>query len=55
MQNTQERNGVILYVAVNLKQFVIYGDQGINDIVGADFWNSNADDTNELPDEISKG
>ena len=40
MENTQERNGVIIYVAVKSKQFAIYGDKGINEKVGADFWNS---------------
>lgn len=43
MDNTKEGNGVILYVAVNLKKFVIYGDAGINKLVGADFWNSTRD------------
>ena len=43
MDNTKQENGVILYIAVNLKKFVIYGDRGINDIVGADFWNSTRD------------
>lgn len=43
MDNTKEENGVILYVAVNLKKFVIYGDAGINKLVGADFWNSTRD------------
>ncbi len=40
MEDTQERNGVIIYVAVKSKQFAIYGDKGINEKVGADFWNS---------------
>ena len=40
MENTLERNGVIIYVAVKSKQFAIYGDKGIHDIVGDDFWNS---------------
>ncbi|WP_264522366.1 TPM domain-containing protein [Flavobacterium sp. N1994] len=40
MENTKERNGVIIYVAVKSKHFAIYGDQGINEKVGADFWNS---------------
>lgn len=43
MDNTKEENGVILYVAVNLKKFVVYGDTGINKRVGADFWNSTRD------------
>lgn len=40
MENTQERNGVIIYVAVKSHQFAIYGDQGINEKVADDFWNS---------------
>ena len=40
MEQTQDRNGVIIYVAVKSKQFAIYGDKGINEKVGADFWNS---------------
>ena len=43
MENTQERNGVIIYVAVKSKQFAIYGDKGINEKVGDDFWNSTKD------------
>jgi uncharacterized membrane protein len=90
MDNTKEQNGVLIYVAVEDKTFVIYGDKGINDIVGKDFWNTTKDaiqaqfksgnfkqglvdgilkagdvlekhfpwqhnDTNELPNDISKG
>lgn len=43
MDNTKEQNGVLIYVAVDNKAFVIYGDKGINDIVGSDFWNSTRD------------
>ncbi len=43
MDETQLRNGVIIYVAVKSKQFSIYGDKGINDKVTADFWNSTKD------------
>ena len=38
MDQTQLRNGVIIYVAVKSKQFAIYGDKGINDKVSKDFW-----------------
>ncbi len=38
MENTKERNGVIIYVAVKSKQFAIYGDKGINEKVSDDFW-----------------
>ncbi|VXC02890.1 conserved hypothetical protein [Flavobacterium sp. 9AF] len=90
MQNTKDRNGVLFYVSVSNKHFAILGDEGINRIVGSDFWNSTkdividhfknnqnkealvkgiieagkrlkeffpyqSDDTNELPNEISKG
>lgn len=43
MENTQERNGVIIYVAVKSKQFAIYGDKGINDKVSDDFWDCTKD------------
>ncbi|MCA0132910.1 TPM domain-containing protein [Winogradskyella alexanderae] len=43
MDNTLERNGVLIYVAVDNKTFVICGDKGINDKVGTDFWNSTRD------------
>ncbi len=90
MDNTKAQNGVLIYVAVNDRSFVIYGDKGINDVVGSTFWNSTKDDieyhfksgnfkqglidgilkageqlkkhfpwqpldTNELPNEITKG
>jgi uncharacterized membrane protein len=43
MDNTKEQNGVLIYVAVDNKSFVIFGDHGINNSVGADFWNSTRD------------
>ncbi|QBZ96663.1 TPM domain-containing protein [Flavobacterium sangjuense] len=43
MENTKERNGVIIYVAVKSHQFAIYGDKGINEKVAADFWNCTRD------------
>ena len=43
MENTKDRNGVIIYVAVKSKQFAIYGDQGINEKVTDDFWNTTKD------------
>lgn len=43
MENTQERNGVIIYVAVKSHQFAIYGDNGINEKVADDFWNCTKD------------
>ena len=90
MDNTKLQNAVLIYVAVEEKTFVIYGDKGINDLVSNTFWDSTKDvmqtqfkagkfkqglvdgilksgeqlkkyfpytdlDTNELPNEISKG
>ena len=43
MDNTKEQNGVLIYVVVDNKFFVIYGDRGINNVVNADFWNSTRD------------
>lgn len=40
MDNTKLQNGVLIYVAVNDRNFVIYGDKGINDVVPKNFWNS---------------
>jgi uncharacterized membrane protein len=39
MHLTKERNGVLLYLALNDKQFAIVGDEGINQKVGGnDYW-----------------
>jgi uncharacterized membrane protein len=38
MFNTQQRNGVLLYIAVDDHRFVIYGDEGINNVVPKNFW-----------------
>ncbi|MGV3695582.1 TPM domain-containing protein [Flavobacterium sp.] len=43
MENTRERNGVIIYVAVKSHQFAIYGDKGINEKVSDDFWDCTKD------------
>jgi uncharacterized membrane protein len=43
MDNTKEQNGVLIYVAVDNKSFVIFGDQGINNVVDKDFWNTTRD------------
>lgn len=43
MDETQKRNGVLIYVAVEEKVFVIYGDKGINEVVPKNFWNSTKD------------
>lgn len=38
MDETELKNGVLIYVAVSNKSFIICGDKGINDLVPADFW-----------------
>lgn len=38
MFNTQQRNGVLLYIAVDDHKFVIFGDEGINNVVPDNFW-----------------
>lgn len=43
MDNTKQSNGVLIYVAVEDRNFVIYGDSGINDVVPTDFWESTKD------------
>ncbi|MGJ5642134.1 TPM domain-containing protein [Formosa sp. S-31] len=43
MDNTKLRNGVLIYVAVEDKTFVIYGDKGINDVVPDNFWDATKD------------
>ena len=43
MTETKDRNGVIIYVAVKSKQFAIYGDKSINDVVESDFWDCTKD------------
>ena len=40
MDETQLKNGVLIYVAVQDHVFAICGDKGINDLVPTDFWES---------------
>lgn len=39
MNETAERNGVLIYLAIKDKKFSIIGDEGINKMVEHDFWN----------------
>ena len=43
MDATELQNGVLIYLAVNDKTFVICGDKGINDVVASDFWDCTRD------------
>lgn len=38
MGNTQFKNAVILYIALKDHQLAVYGDAGINEKVGDEFW-----------------
>jgi uncharacterized membrane protein len=40
MDHTQERNGVLIYVATKDHQVAIWGDEGIHKVVGTEFWNT---------------
>lgn len=38
MHHTKERNGVLIYLAVKDRKFIIMGDSGIDRVVPKDFW-----------------
>lgn len=40
MQKTEERNAVLVYVAMKDRQLAILGDEGIHKRVGNDYWNN---------------
>ncbi len=40
MQKTDQRNGVLFYLAVKNRKFAVLGDRGINQRVPANFWDS---------------
>lgn len=52
MDNTKLENGVLIYVAVDDRNFVIYGDKGINNVVPTNFWESTKD---EIVAQFKKG
>ena len=43
MDNTKDENGVLIYVAVQDRKFVIYGDRGIDKAVPKNFWDTTKD------------
>jgi uncharacterized membrane protein len=43
MEQTQHRNGVLFYVGMKDHSFVIIGDEGINQRVSADYWDTTKD------------
>ena len=40
MQETNQRNAVLLYLAYKDKEVAIFGDEGIHQQVGTEFWNN---------------
>jgi uncharacterized membrane protein len=42
MTKTAHRNGVLIYIAPNLRRFQILGDAGIHEKCGDDFWKETA-------------
>ncbi|NDC78531.1 MAG: TPM domain-containing protein [Chitinophagia bacterium] len=39
MDRTQDRNGVLLYLAMKDRQLAVFGDEGIHARVGSSYWN----------------
>ena len=44
MHKTEQRNGVLFYLAVKNRRFAILGDIGINKVVPENFWDNIRDD-----------
>jgi uncharacterized membrane protein len=40
MENTEQRNAVILYIAIKDRQLAIYADAGIHEKAGEEYWKS---------------
>ena len=40
LHKTELKNGVLIYLAVKDKKFAIIGDEGINNVVPANFWDT---------------
>ncbi|XVJ66276.1 MAG: TPM domain-containing protein [Lacibacter sp.] len=51
MEQTEDRNGVLLYIATKDHQLAIYGDKGIHEKVGTAFWNK---EVQKILSEFSK-
>lgn len=52
MHLTAQRNAAILYIAYKDRKFAVYGDVGIHEKVGDNYW---TETTNLLHDNFSKG
>ena len=40
MQKTNDRNAVLVYVAMKDRQLAVFGDEGIHEKVGNEYWNN---------------
>src|SRR5712692_2021091 len=47
MTQTLHRNGVLIYIAPNLRRFQILGDTGVHEKCGDDFWKETAQEIQE--------
>jgi uncharacterized membrane protein len=48
MQHTSARNGVLIYLAVRSHKFAIIGDEGINAVVPAGFWDETKEEMRKM-------
>ncbi len=57
MHKTKERNGVLIFIALDSKEFAILGDIGIHEKVGDNFWCDIRDKMTESfkKDQIKEG
>jgi len=39
MEKTEQRNAVLVYVAIKDRQLAVFGDEGIHNKLGNDYWN----------------
>jgi uncharacterized membrane protein len=39
MDKTDQRNAVLVYIAIKDRQLAVFGDEGIHNIVGTEYWN----------------
>lgn len=40
MEKTDQRNAVLVYIAIKDRQLAVYGDEGIHHQVGSEYWNN---------------
>jgi len=54
IDNTKDRNGVLIYIAFRDKKFAIIGDAGINAVVEKNFWDIIKEDLPKLKKQIQE-